>query len=113
VGPEYVTLSTEKTLRINRAIKEMDLRVVNPEADEGWHCLDRRLCSTPYVLDQILQLVDLNEKERDRLPTMMMNLWPRVWPLVDDEQFGILWQPQLLFLHQLELMCLHHPFTPA
>jgi hypothetical protein len=93
VGPEYVTLTTEKTLRINRAIKEMNLRVVNPEADEGWRCLDRRLCSTPYVLDQTLKLVDLDEKERDRLPKMVMDLWPRVWPLVDDEKFGIIWQP--------------------
>lgn len=57
MGLEYVTLIIEKTLRINRAIRERNLRVVSPEVDEGWRILDHRIFSTSSLMYLIKLLI--------------------------------------------------------
>ncbi len=99
VNPEYVTLITEKTLRVNRAIREMNLQVVSPEAEGRWRSSDHWLSFTPYVFNPEPRFAGLGEARHIQRPEMVMDLWSREWPLMDDEKHGTLWQRRLLLLH--------------
>ena len=102
IDPEYFSLTTAKILQVNKAIRDLDLDVVQPDQTPPAMELTYRLASNVTALHGSGQ-----RSHRDNaIPITQggfVNMESESWPQVVDENHGRLWLPQLVLSHQQEV----------